>query len=51
MIMESRCPVCGTSGRIWNREPEVFRCPNCSSVFSKFGIVLESEREMHEFWS
>jgi hypothetical protein len=51
-MFEGKCPMCGTSGRVWNRDPEVFMCPNCSSLYSQFGMVLEPEsKEMPEMWS
>ncbi len=46
------CPVCGTKGRKnWNGEADIFECPNCSSVFSKFGIVAEARKDMQENWN
>lgn len=50
-MFKDRCPLCNTAGKKWNRKPEVWVCPNCSSLFSKFGIVLESEKELVDFWS
>jgi ribosomal protein L37AE/L43A len=51
-MIPERCPVCGTDGRVWNRKPEVFQCPNCSSIFSPFGMVLETEKEdLEDFWN
>jgi tRNA(Ile2) C34 agmatinyltransferase TiaS len=49
--MENKCPLCGTSGRLWNRNPEAFRCPNCLSIFSPFGMVLETETDNVSIWS
>lgn len=49
--MENRCPLCGTVGRLWHHDPETFRCPNCSSIFSPFGMVLETESEHINLWS
>jgi rubrerythrin len=49
--MQSKCPMCGTPGSIWNRNPDVFRCPNCLAIFSEFGLVLESELEYQNLWS
>ena len=45
------CPLCGTKGRNWRDEADVFECPHCSSVFFKFGIVAESKKEMQENWN
>jgi ribosomal protein L37AE/L43A len=45
------CPLCGTKGKGWKGEEGVFECPNCSSVFSKFGVVAESQKEMQENWN
>jgi ribosomal protein L37AE/L43A len=50
-MFTEKCPLCGTHGKIWNRKPEVWQCPNCASIFSRFGLVMESEREMEDFWS
>jgi len=46
-----RCPLCGTNGSIWNRKPEIFACPHCSSVYSEFGLVLTPQDEQEELWS
>ncbi len=40
-----KCPLCGTFGTLWNKKPKVFICPNCYSIYSPFGIVLEVEKE------
>lgn len=49
--MDSRCPLCGTSGTIWNKKPEAFQCPNCCAIFSEFGLVVESDIEYPNIWS
>lgn len=49
--MDNICPLCGTRGRPWNREPKVFRCPHCSSIFSPYGMVLETENEYLNLWA
>jgi hypothetical protein len=46
-----KCPLCGTLGKVWNRKPEAFLCPKCSTFFSKFGVVLEMESEPSELWT
>ncbi|MBI4182133.1 MAG: hypothetical protein HY520_04165 [Candidatus Aenigmarchaeota archaeon] len=46
-----KCPLCGTSGKTWDKDPEVRQCPHCDSLFSAFGLVMESQREVEEFWS
>jgi hypothetical protein len=46
-----KCPLCGTLGKVWNRKPEAFLCPKCSTFFSKFGVVLETESEPSELWT
>ena len=51
LLMEINCPLCGTRGRLWHSNPDVFRCPNCSSIFSEFGMVLESEAEHLNLWT
>ncbi len=53
MLFHDKCPLCGTPGKEWSRKDEIFQCPNCSSIFSKFGLLVESQREedLHEFWS
>jgi ribosomal protein L37AE/L43A len=50
-MFSEKCPVCGTHGKIWNKSPEVWKCPNCSSIFSQFGLVIEAEKEAEDFWS
>jgi hypothetical protein len=48
MIFQEKCPLCGTSGRVWNSDPEVFVCPHCYSLYSEFGLVLEpTTKEQH----
>ncbi len=49
--MDKRCPLCGTVGKVWNKDPEVFKCPNCLSIFSNYGLVLESENEFVNVWA
>jgi len=51
MMFSDNCPVCGTTGKIWNKSPEVWKCPSCSTIFSHFGLVVETERETEDFWS
>lgn len=46
--MDHRCPMCGTSGKVWHKQPEVFVCPSCSSYYSRYGMVLETEVAPHE---
>lgn len=48
--MSGKCPLCGTFGKLWHKEPQVFACPNCSSLFSEFGIVLEPQEEAPDMW-
>ncbi len=50
-MFQNKCPLCGTYGKSWNREPEVFVCPNCDSIYSEFGIVIESSKETINFWN
>jgi len=46
MIVEpKKCPSCTTSGKIWKKNPEIFVCPNCSTVFNEFGILIVNEEE------
>lgn len=44
-ISEKHCPSCGTMGKIWKKDPEVFMCPHCSSFYNEFGVVLEAKRQ------
>lgn len=39
----AKCPMCGTRGEEW-KENGVFRCPNCSSIYSRFAVLAESGR-------
>jgi hypothetical protein len=47
MVFKGKCPLCGTGGRRWS-EPGTFQCPNCSSIFSDFGVILETRKEEEE---
>ncbi len=53
MICTNKCPVCGTVGKLWNRRPEAFMCPKCSTFFSRYGLILETEtdEEKAELWT
>jgi ribosomal protein L37AE/L43A len=51
MVFTEKCHVCGTTGKLWQKKPEVWKCPNCQSVFSHFGVVLETEVETEDFWN
>ena len=51
MIFHGKCPLCGTAGKVWNRKPQVFQCPSCLTFYSNFGLVLESRRDIPEFWA
>ena len=46
-----KCPMCGTAGKLWHKEPRVFECPNCASLYSRFGLVMEAKKEPQDFWS
>jgi rubrerythrin len=50
-LFDYNCPTCGTYGKLWNKQPEAFICPKCSTVFSKFGVVFEPQEEMDELWT
>lgn len=50
-MMDVNCPMCNTAGKMWNKDPIVFRCPNCSSIYSNFGIILEAEKEFVNIWA
>ncbi|MBI4176561.1 MAG: hypothetical protein HY518_05125 [Candidatus Aenigmarchaeota archaeon] len=52
-MFKSKCPLCGTHGKVWENEtePEVFKCPNCASIFSEFGVIMDSEKEHGDFWN
>jgi hypothetical protein len=44
--------MCGASGRVWHRSPEVFQCPNCATIYSEFGFVTEPDMEYESsMWS
>lgn len=43
-VSEDNCPNCGSKGKKWKENPEVMICPQCSSYFSEFGIILEPQR-------
>lgn len=50
-MLSEKCPICGTHGKLWNKKPDAWQCPNCDSIFSRFGMVLETEKETEDFWS
>jgi len=50
-MFQDRCPVCGTQGKPWDKDPDVKVCPNCATLFSEFGLVLESQKEQQELWN
>jgi hypothetical protein len=43
LIGKGRCPGCGIKGKVWKKNPDIFRCPTCSSFFNQFGMVLNSK--------
>jgi rubrerythrin len=45
LIGKGRCPTCGIRGKVWKRNPSIFRCPTCNSFFNEFGLVIESQQE------
>ncbi|MFH0956842.1 MAG: hypothetical protein V1813_03195 [Candidatus Aenigmatarchaeota archaeon] len=51
MLFTEKCHVCGTQGKLWQKKPDVWKCPSCKSVFSHFGVVLETEIESEDFWN
>jgi hypothetical protein len=51
MLSEYKCPLCGASGKLWNKDPETFMCLRCTTFFSKFGVVLESEEDNETIWT
>ena len=42
MIGKDNCPSCGVESKVWKKNPTVFMCPKCKSVFSEFGVVSKS---------
>jgi len=51
LMFRDNCPLCGTKGKNWKGENDVFVCPNCSSIYSKFGMVIEAQKDVPEFWN
>jgi ribosomal protein S27E len=45
MIGDKKCPNCGVEGKLWKKAPEVFVCPMCSSIFNKFGLIVDGEKQ------
>jgi len=45
LIGKGLCPTCGIKGKLWKRNPNIFRCPTCNSFFNEFGIIIESSKE------
>jgi hypothetical protein len=50
LVFTNKCPLCGTQGTVWNKSPEAFRCPNCASIFSRYGMVVEAEEDTPVVW-
>jgi len=46
-----KCPSCGTFGKNWENEENVFHCPSCLTIYSEFGLVLEAQKRAPDFWS
>ncbi len=46
-----KCPRCGTNGKLWKKNPDIFICPNCSTIYSNYGTVLEPEEEPLIVWN
>jgi RNA polymerase subunit RPABC4/transcription elongation factor Spt4 len=51
LVGKKRCPICGVKGKTWIKDKDVFVCPNCSSFFNDFGIVLEPENKKERLFS
>lgn len=52
MDFQDKCPMCNINGRLWDKEDEIFQCPNCSTLFSRFGLLLDNHKNPEqEFWS
>lgn len=47
----TNCHVCGASGKLWHKEPIVFQCTKCLSIYSEFGIVTDPQVEPQDNWS
>jgi len=43
-VSGNNCPSCGARGKKWKQNPEVLICPQCSSYFNEFGVVIESQK-------
>ena len=50
-MISGKCPLCGTGGRVWHKSPEVFVCPSCDTVFSDYGLVMQSQKEPFSMWN
>jgi len=53
MLYSNKCHVCGTFGKKWQKERDVFFCPNCLSIYSNFGVIVDSRKSVETltFWS
>jgi len=51
IVFRNKCPVCGTKGKVWHKRPRVFVCPHCLTIYSNYGIVLESDYEEENLWN
>lgn len=48
LIGGNRCPSCGVVGKIWKKEPEVYICPLCETIFNEFGLVKLAKKMKFE---
>ena len=49
-MFSSKCPLCGTPGSLWHKQPEAFMCPNCDTIYSKYGLVFEADADIPIVW-
>ncbi len=44
MIGGRRCPTCGVEGETWRKNPDVFLCHRCNTIYNEFGVVLQGNK-------
>lgn len=50
-MFRDNCPLCQTPGKVWHKEPEAFKCPNCFSIYSRFGLIMEAQKQAADMWT
>lgn len=49
VVGEEKCPSCGVSGKIWKKNPELYICPACNTIFHEFGLLVQRMKAENDF--